>query len=55
MVSVEIHSSIMGFDSIGLMNNANAVSVFSVGLLGEKYIKCVSDVFFSLWGWKLLL
>ena len=30
---------------MGLINNDNAVLTFSIGLLGKKYIKCVSDVF----------
>ena len=47
--------SIMGFDDMGFINNDNAVLTFSVGLLSEKYIKCVSDVFFYMWSWKLLL
>ena len=39
----------MGFGGMGLINNDNAVLAFSVGLLGEKYIKCVRDVFYK-WG-----
>ena len=35
----------MGFNSMELMNNDNAVLAFSINLLDEKYIKCVSDVF----------
>ena len=37
--------SIMEFDAMGLINNDNAMLIFSVGLLDEKYIKRVSDVF----------
>ena len=36
-----------GFDGIGLMNNNNAVLSFNVGLIGEKYIKMVCNVFIS--------
>ena len=35
--------NIMGFDRMGLINNL--VFAFSVGLLSEKYKKCVNDVF----------
>ena len=44
----------MGFDGIVLIKKDNAVLAFSVGLLGKKYIKCVSDVF-TCGFWKLLL
>ena len=35
----------MGFDAMRILNNDNAVLAFSVGLLSEKYVKCVYDVF----------
>ena len=37
--------SIMGFEGVGLINKGNTQLAFSFGLLGEKYIKCVSNVF----------
>ena len=37
--------SIMELDGMDLINNDNVVLAFSVGLVGKKYIKCVSDIF----------